>query len=114
VRVYAPTTTTKLAERMLAASTAVAQCMPAGFYANPALDILLELHVAEEAARYLSVDDLAPAGSPSVAVTTRWIDALIVQGLIERRDPLLALSAKGHELVVTLTGAVFKAQRALD
>lgn len=112
--VVAPTTTTKMASRMLAASAVVAARMPTGFYANPALDILLTLHIAEEDARYLAVTDLNPAGSASPSITSRWIVALISEGLIDRRGDLLALSSDGHAFITDMTQGVFDAQRSLD
>ncbi|RYF05189.1 MAG: hypothetical protein EOO40_10485, partial [Deltaproteobacteria bacterium] len=52
-RIIAPTTTRKLAQRMLSASREIAAAMPRGFYAPSPLDTLLTLYVAEDDARYL-------------------------------------------------------------
>ncbi|RYE92164.1 MAG: hypothetical protein EOO77_47165 [Oxalobacteraceae bacterium] len=113
-RVVAPTTTTKIATRMLAASAVVAAKLPVGFYHPAALDTLLALHVAEEAAQYLPIDAIAPAASSSPETTKRWIAALVQADLIEQKNDLLALSTSGHQMVTGFLTAIYDAQRALD
>lgn len=108
-----PTTTAKLARRMLRASRTVADSLPVGLYGSPGLDILLALHIAEEDAQYLSAEDLAPPGSLSPAVTERWIQTLEQYGFIERRDEALALSPHGHAILSTLLEAVYAVQCSL-
>ncbi|RYF21449.1 MAG: hypothetical protein EOO77_06010 [Oxalobacteraceae bacterium] len=113
-RVLLPTTTTKLAQRMLYASRAIFDVLPIGFFGSPALDLLLALHIAEESAQYPNVNEISPPGSLSPAVTNRWVKALVNHGLIEQRDELFALSSEGHELVIKLIEAVYAVQRTLD
>lgn len=111
--ILSPTTTVTLARRMLAASQAVADSLPAGFYASPVLDTLLALHVAEEDAAYLDVAKVEPAGvAPTIA--RRWIGILVAQGLVEQRGTLLALTDEGHAAVTRLLEAVYAVQRELD
>ncbi|WP_137899397.1 hypothetical protein [Sphingomonas sp. 2SG] len=110
VRIVSTTTTTKLAERMLAAAQVVAEALPHGFNAPLPTNILLALFVAEEAAHYPSEAEL---GGPP-ATTERWVIALAQAGLIERRDGLLALSKLGYEMVQTMLERLFEAQRRLD
>ena len=76
--------------------------------------MLLELHVAEEDARYLSIHELEPAGAVSRTLTRRWLQALVAEGLVERKRDLVALSSNGHELVSAILEEVYRAQRALD
>lgn len=113
-RVVAPTTTRKIAQRMLCASREVADALPAGFYNSTALDILLMLHVAEDDAIYPAWDTLEVPGRPSTMTVDRWLAALTGEGLIDRHDGLIALSQKGYGLVVATIERVYKAQRTLD
>jgi hypothetical protein len=110
VRVVSTTTTTKLAERMLAAAQVIAETLPAGFNAPLPTNILLALFVAEEDAHYPSESEV---GGPR-ATTDRWIAALAQAGLVERRDGLLALSERGHAMVQMMLERLFDAQRRLD
>lgn len=113
-RTPTPTTTAKLARRMLCASRVVADCLPFGLYGSPALDILLALHVAEEEAQYLHAGDLTPPASSGPSVTERWIHALEKYGLIDRRGDILALSVHGHAVVTDLLEKLYAVQRSLD
>lgn len=113
-RVIAPTTTRKLAQRMLSASSEIARAMPHGFYAPVALDVLLRLHVAEDDAHYLAISDLDVPGATSSRVVERWVIALHAEGLLDRKGDLLALTQKGYDLVVHTITAIYDAQRALD
>lgn len=113
-RVLHPTTTTKLAERILLASRVFSEVLPEGLNALPVLDILLDLYVAEEDARYPRTGEIDPPGTLAPSVTQRWIAALVQEGLVERRDDLVALSTKGHALVTTFLQTLYAAQRAAD
>lgn len=88
--------------------------MPHGFYAPTALDTLLILYVAEDDARYLKLAELDAPGATSRSIVQRWVAALVSQGLVERRDELLALSERGHELVTSIIEGIYAAQRELD
>ena len=113
-RILAPTTTVKMALRMLSASRTASDHLPTGLYGSPGLDILLTLYVAEDDARYLSISELNPPGTISPAVTQRWVKAAAHYGLIECRDDLLALSEKGYATVTKLVVEIYAAQRTLD
>jgi hypothetical protein len=114
VRVFGPTTTRKFAQRMLNASGQVARALPPGFHTSVALDILLALHVAEDDACYLSLGQIGLPGACSAEARERWLDALVADGLVDRRGELLALSEKGYALVVDVIESIYLAQRALD
>lgn len=88
--------------------------MPPGFYAPTALDALLILYVAEDDAQYLKLAELDVPGATSRSVIQRWVAALVTQGLIERRDELLALSERGHGLVTSIIEGIYAVQRELD
>jgi hypothetical protein len=111
---HTPTTTAKLARRMLCASRVVADCLPFGFSGSPGLDILLALHVAEEEAQYPHASDLTPPTSLAPSITRRWIHVLEQHGLIDRRDDMLALSVYGHTVVTDLLEKIYAVQRSLD
>lgn len=110
----APTTTTKLAHRLLAASFTMAEHLPRAIVGSPALDVLLSLYVAEEDARYLTIGELTPTGGQTPAVMQRWAAYLVQLGLVDRRADMLALSTDGHTIVTDALEAMFVAQRALD
>jgi len=113
-RLIAPGTTRTLAQRMLSASAEIAAALPRGFYAPTALDILLTLYIAEDDARYLVAAELHLPGGPPTGVVERWLTALAAEGLLDRQGELLALSAKGYDLVTAIVEAIHAAQRTLD
>jgi hypothetical protein len=113
-RLLSPTTTAKLATRMLAASNAIAAHLPRGLHGTPALDILLRIHVAEENANYPTAASISVAGFEGSSVSGRFVKALVHEGLIDQQDDLLALSAKGHSVLMAVLEAVYEAQRTLD
>jgi hypothetical protein len=114
VRNVAVTTTTKLAERILATAQVIRSRMPPGFTAVSPINILLEMYLAEEGASYLAGDELRCAAGTSPAVVRRWMLALEQQGLVEARQGLFALSSTGYETVVATLEEVFAVQRTLD
>lgn len=109
-----PTTTTKLAERILLASRIFSEVLPEGLNTLPVLDILLDIYVAEESARYPRTSEIDPPGTLAPSVTQRWIAALVSAGLVERRGDLVALSTDGHVRVTTFLQTLYAAQRAVD
>lgn len=113
-RLVSPTTTKKMAQRMLSASREIADAMPIGFYSPTALDILLMLHVAEDDASYPAWDTMEVPGRPSTMTVDRWLAALTSEGLVDRHNGLIALSQKGYSLVVSTIERIYEAQRALD
>jgi hypothetical protein len=112
-RLLSPTTTAKLATRMLAASNTIAALLPPGLHGTPALDILLTIHVAEEAASYLTVGSIKIAGFEDSSAR-RFVKALVHEGLIDQRGDLLALNPTGHAVLMSILEAVYEAQRSLD
>lgn len=109
-----PTTTTKLAQRMICGLQETAACLPPELNSPIVLDILLTLYIEEESACYPSAAELNPTASISPAITARWIAVLVARGLVERRDDLLALTGSGNDMIVTLIDRIYAAQRRLD
>jgi DNA-binding MarR family transcriptional regulator len=77
---------------------------PAHLFADPAWDILLELYAARLDQQRVSTSEVCERSAVPPTTALRWIIALEVEGLIERRpDPLdrrrvfISLSAKGAD-----------------
>jgi hypothetical protein len=104
----AATTTARLTTALLAASDAAARALPDGLHHACALDLLLRLFLADEAARLTRLDEL-PSGSCSPEAVRRWIAALVSVGYVERRGAYVALSAIGHRGVTAITEAAARA-----
>lgn len=76
-------------------------------FSDPAWDMLLELYAAELSQRRVSVGGLATGSGTPMTTALRWIDALVKDGLAERRqDPLDA-----RRVFVSLT---IKGSHAMD
>lgn len=114
VRVVSTTTTVKLAERILAGSRVAKDNMPEGFHTGTALNLLLEMYVAEESAQYLRLPELGVVDGMHPRVTERWIAALVEEGLVSVRIDHAALTSDGHGMVTRLLQELFAAQRTLD
>lgn len=114
VRTVSTTTTVKLAERMLAASRVVRENLPKGFQSATPLNLLLEMYVAEESARYLRLTELGAIDEMHPRIAERWIAALVEEGLVCVRIDHAALTSEGHMTVTRLLEELFAAQRALD
>lgn len=79
-------------------------CFPAGLFADPAWDILLDLTVAHIEQQDLSVTDVCVAAAVPQTTALRWISTLEREGLIDRTpDPrdsrrvIVRLSDEGWE-----------------
>lgn len=80
--------THKLVRRMLKARRARADFFGAELFADPAWDILLELHASNLAHRRMSVTDVCNASDVPATTALRWIRTLERGGLLQRRqDP---------------------------
>ena len=99
---------------MLTASKTTADILPRGLYTAPALDILLQLYVAEGEAACLSTGDLSPAGVGTRTVIDRWVNVLVSLNLVDRRGDILALTTEGYAAVTDLVQSIFASQRSLD
>jgi DNA-binding MarR family transcriptional regulator len=73
-------------------------------FGDPAWDMLLDLYEAELSQSKVSVTSLAHGSAIPCTTALRWMNALISEGLVERRDdPLdgrrsfVSLSARGSE-----------------
>jgi hypothetical protein len=79
-------------------------CFPAGLFADPAWDILLDLTIARIERRDLSVTDVCIAAAVPQTTALRWISTLDRQGLIDRipdprdsRRVIVRLSSDGWQ-----------------
>jgi len=79
-------------------------CFPAGLFADPAWDILLDLTVARVERQDLSVTDVCVAAAVPQTTALRWIGTLEREGLIDRtpdvrdsRRVIVRLSEGGWE-----------------
>ena len=113
-RILSPTTTVRLAERMLAASWLTREILPDGFYSTTALDLLMAMYVAEEGGSLLQIDDVRNVADRHPRVTKRWLDALKTEGLVDVVDHHPTLTAEGLETVERLLEKMFDVQRGLD
>lgn len=113
-RFLPPTTSVKIAQRMLSASYIVAGALSSGLYNAPVLEILLSLYLLEEDAAYLTKSDLSNAQRIDKMVVQRWLNVLVERGLVEEQADLIALTQSGYDQVNSLIEAVYNAQRALD
>ncbi|WBH18136.1 hypothetical protein [Sphingomonas radiodurans] len=112
-RLLSATTTTKLAQRMLASDRVIAGVSPLLTNAIPR-EILLSLLVAEDSARYISRAELDLSEGPSEAIITRWITVLLHEDLIEERAGMIALTPTGYDMIVRTLEGIYAAQRTLD
>jgi hypothetical protein len=78
--------------RLCAGFLAAKQLVGADLVSAPAVEILLELYIAEVEGRCLSGDEIAAAIQLSVANTLRWLRILAGRALIEveRGEPIAA------------------------
>lgn len=113
-RILSPTTTVKLAERMLAASRIAQSALPPGFHSTAALNILLEMYVAEDGGTRLSVAKVTATDDAHPRVMERWLAALVQEGLVSVGVNYAVLTTDGHAAVDRLLKDLFVAQRALD
>lgn len=90
----------------------------AGYFADPAWDMLLNLYVADEAGTPLSVSELCSAAALPQTTAQRWIETLAAGKLIVRRPDagdarrtLISLSPEAHHnmkaVLVRLNAALF-------
>lgn len=106
----APEALRKVIKRRRARET----CFPAGLFADPAWDILLDLTIARIERRDLSVTDVCVAAAVPQTTALRWIGTLEREGLIDRipdprdsRRVIVRLSADGWarmERYLAITG----------
>lgn len=114
MRVLSPTTTVRLAERMLAASRVTQNALPPGFHSTAALNILLQMYVAKDGGRRLTVANVTATDDAHPRIMERWLAALVQEGLVSVSIEHAVLTADGHAAVDRLLSDLFVAQRALD
>lgn len=98
---------------MLAAADVVAHSLPAHFNSPEPLRILLTLLVAEDEGHSTATTDLSVKGRTQ-ALTSRWIAALVKEGLVELSADQLGLTSLGYHKVTGMIEDVYSAQRLLD
>ncbi len=108
------TTTVKLAERMLAAASAVSAGLPSGFYPPSPMNILLEMYLSLEGCASSAARDAGVRDGMHPRVAERWIRALMQEGLVESVGDKTSLTARGNDAVMEILEAVFHGQRQLD
>jgi hypothetical protein len=113
-RPYDATPIVRRAEQMLDASRAIAQGMPPGFSSPSPVNFLLELFVAEETGRCLSVGELGRNDGISKRVVDRWIDALADEGFVEMSGQAVGLTNQGYGVVTTMLTRLFDAKSLSD
>lgn len=81
--------------------------MPAGLFGEPAWDVLLDLFVATEQNRDISVSSACLASCVPQTTALRWIGLLEKRGLVTRMDDaldhrrtFLRLTPKGYQLMM--------------
>lgn len=99
---------------MLAASRVARENLPKGFHSASPLNLLLEMYVAEESARYLKLSEIGSVDEMHPRVAERWVAALVEEGLVCVRIDHAALTSKGHETATRLLQELFAVQRTLD
>jgi hypothetical protein len=114
VRTISPTTTVKMAERMLAASRVARAELPKSFHTPSPLNLLLEMFVAEEDTQYYRVSELGFNDGMHPRITERWVAALVEAGLMSVQIDHAALTTEGHSTVTRLIESLYVAQRKLD
>ena len=113
-RPYDITPIVRRAEHMLAASRVIAQGMPPGFSSPSPVNFLLELFVAEETGRCLSIGELGRSDGFSKRVVDRWIDALADEGFVEISGQALGLTNQGYDVVTTMLTRLSDAENPSD
>ncbi|RZL29392.1 MAG: hypothetical protein EOP64_01260 [Sphingomonas sp.] len=113
-RPYDITPIVRRAEQMLAASRVIAQGMPPGFSSPSPVNFLLELFVAEETGRCLSIVELGRKDGFSRRVVDRWIDALADEGFVEISGQALGLTNHGYDIVTTMLTRLSDAENPSD
>lgn len=102
-----------LAQACIEARRAREVLFPEGLFGEPAWDMLLELFIARQQDRPVSVSDACLASRAPQTTALRWIEQLEAHGLVERmtdvtdrRRKFIRISDSGQERIVTwLDGA---------
>lgn len=100
--------TVRTATVLLAASDAAARALPDGFHHTCVVELLMRLSLPDEKAQPRRLDDL-PSASCSPEAVRRWVAALVSVGYVDRRGPLVALSAAGQRAVAEIADAAARA-----
>ena len=98
-----------------------ARFFPAGLFAEPAWDILLDLFIASRANELRSVKEVCIASHAPDATALRHVDTLIEHGLVVRtrdtrdnRRKFLALSAEGYRRISRFLAAMAEREDDAD
>lgn len=85
--------------------------LPASYFDEPALNILLDLYVAEAEGRTVYVNDACIASHTPTSTALRWIAILVRDGFAVRtrdatdaRRTILAVTPQGHRALSALLG----------
>ncbi|RJF93211.1 hypothetical protein [Sphingomonas cavernae] len=85
--------------------------LPASYFDEPALNILLDLYVADAEGRTVYVNDACIASNTPTSTALRWIAILVRDGFavrtrdaIDARRTILAVTPEGHSALSGLLG----------
>lgn len=101
------------ARSMIVARRALEGPLPIDFIADPVVDVLMALYVAQADGRSPSADELVRASTVSPHVTRRWLAAITAEGLITIDDTGVSLTEEGDVRVTAAIRAVVRSQIAL-
>lgn len=97
-----------VARRLLAEQQGIAATLGSFFSGSTTLELLLILYIAHENGDPIATGDVIAAVGPAPAVTWRWIQTLLDDGLIatEGRSSPMTLTARGVDRVTTTLDVV--------
>lgn len=101
------------ARSMIVARRALEGPLPIDLIADPVVDVLMALYVAQADGRSPPPAELERATSVSPMVTRRWLSAIAAQGLIAVEEQGVSLTEEGDARVAAAIRAVIRSQLGL-
>lgn len=101
------------ARSMIVARRALEGPLPPALIADPVVDVLMALYVAQADGRAPAASELESATTVSPGVTRRWLAAIAAEGLIAVDAAGVSLTAEGNARVTDAIRAVVESQRGL-
>jgi hypothetical protein len=103
-----------VARLMIAARRSLHTALPSELIPDPAMDLLLQLFLADVRGERLLANRLAKATFGSLPTLQRWAAALVQYGLIDRDETGFGLTADGRLKMVQTLRAVVDSQSHAD
>jgi hypothetical protein len=103
-----------VARFMIAARRSLHTALPSELIPDPAMDLLLQLFLADVHKERLEAKRLAKATFGSLPALQRWAAALVQYGLIDRDETGFGLTADGRSKMVQTLRAVVDSQSHAD